>query len=143
MLHDGETRRPCLTQDITLRCVDENGQSMILSATFGYDAADPFAVSTTFRTQWSEVVWTFARELLFGGLTNPTGDGDVHVWPCLDSEGNAIAIIEFSSPDGELLVQAPGIEISTFLSRTYTQVPAGTESSHVDVDDLIHQLLAV
>ncbi|HEY9566117.1 MAG TPA: SsgA family sporulation/cell division regulator [Nocardioides sp.] len=148
MLHDGEAQSTSqqidhrISQDIVLSCVDADGRTMALTTTFGYAPSDPFAVTTTFRTQWCEVVWTFARELLSQGQTEPTGDGDVHIWPCLDADGRAIVIIELTSPDGELLVQAPAREVSGFLGRTTALVPIGTESAHIDVDDLIHHLLA-
>jgi hypothetical protein len=139
MLHDGE----CITHQIPLRCVDTAGQTMTLNADFGYDSEDPFAVSMTFRTGSYEVVWNFARELLITGLTDPAGEGDVYVWPCLDPEGRPIVVIELSSPDGELLVQGPARDVSDFVAHTTAAVPVGTESDHIDVDDLIDQLFAV
>ncbi|WP_162250913.1 MULTISPECIES: SsgA family sporulation/cell division regulator [unclassified Nocardioides] len=132
-----------VTQEITMRCVDADGETVVLEATLGYDAADPYAVTATFRTEICEVVWTFARDLLTRGLTDPTGEGDVHVWPCLDANGRAVVIIELCSPDGELLVQAPTTEITKFVNRTLARVPVGTESTRIDVDELIDQLLAV
>ncbi|KQY64835.1 hypothetical protein ASD66_10625 [Nocardioides sp. Root151] len=126
-----------------MRCVDADGETVVLEATLGYDAADPYAVTATFRTEICEVVWTFARDLLTRGLTDPTGEGDVHVWPCLDANGRAVVIIELCSPDGELLVQAPTTEITKFVNRTLARVPVGTESTRIDVDELIDQLLAV
>ncbi|NYG57364.1 hypothetical protein BJ980_000287 [Nocardioides daedukensis] len=149
MLNDGESRSTSqqidhqISQDIVLRCVDADGRTMALTTTFGYAPSDPFAVTATFRTAWREVVWTFARELLSQGQNEPAGDGDVHIWPCLDAEGRAIVIIELASPDGELLVQAPARDVSAFLGRTHALVPNGTESAHIDVDDLIDQLLAI
>ena len=72
--------------------------------------------------------WTFARDLLLDGLYEPTGDGDVHVWPCLDSDGHAVVIIELCSPDGEALVQMRTGELSAFNERVTKAVPAGEES---------------
>jgi hypothetical protein len=131
-----------VTQDVTMECVDAAGTITTLDATLGYNPADPYAVTTTFRTSGGSVVWTFARELLSRGLTTPTGEGDVHVWPCLDSAGRAVVIIELSSPDGELIAQAPTADIYRFVSRSLALVPAGLESAYVDVDALIERLLA-
>ena len=61
--------------------------------------------------------WTFGRDLLCEGLYEPSGDGDVHVWPCLDSDGHAVVIIELCSPDGEALVQAKTGDLSVFVER--------------------------
>ena len=131
-----------ISQDITMDCVDVSGLVTSLDATLGYDPADPYAVTATFRTGAGSVVWTFARELLSRGLTTPTGEGDVHVWPCLDTAGRAVVIIELSSPDGELVAQAPTQDVYRFVSRSLASVPAGLESAYVDMDHLIGQLLA-
>ena len=131
-----------VSQDIKMECVDAAGTITTLDASLGYDPADPFAVTATFRTSGGSVVWTFARELLSRGLTTPTGDGDVHVWPCLDSLGRAVVIVELTSPDGELIVQAPTVDVYRFVTRSLAVVPAGMEGSYVDIDNLIEQLLA-
>ena len=132
-----------LAQDIEMDCVDAAGQSMKLDASLGYQPSDPYAVAVTFRTPGGDVVWTFARELLARGLAAPAGEGDVHVWPCLSSDGRAVIIIELRSPDGELLVQAPALEITAFVNQSIALVPEGAESSQFDIDELIGQLLAV
>jgi hypothetical protein len=54
-----------------------------------------------------------------------------------------VVIIELRSPDGELLVQAPALEVNAFVNQTLTLVPEGTESSQFDIDELIGQLFAV
>ena len=56
------------------------------------------AATTVFMTGTNTVRWTFGRELLCEGLYEPSGDGDVHVWPCLDSDGRAVVIIEPAPP---------------------------------------------
>lgn len=131
-----------VTEDVTLDCVDGAGQTMTLPGQLGYSSADPYAVTTTFRTAGGDVVWTFARDLMVRGLTAPAGDGDVHVWPCLDAEGNAVMIVELRSPDGELLVQVPTKDLYRFVNRTLASVPLGTEGEHLDLDMLIGQLMA-
>lgn len=139
--HD-DTVSGTVRQEIVLECVDADGQAMTLAAELGFDPADPYAVTATFRTTGGDVIWTFARELLSRGLTAPAGEGDVHVWPCLDAAGRAVVIIELSSPDGELLVQAPSKDLNEFVSRTLVAVPHGSESDFMDVDQLIGQLLS-
>ncbi|MBD8869793.1 SsgA family sporulation/cell division regulator [Nocardioides sp. MJB4] len=114
---------------------------MTLAAELGYCPDDPYAVTATFKSPGGDVLWTFARDLLARGLTDPVGDGDVHVWPCLDTSGRAVVIVELHSPEGELLVQGSTHEITRFVNRTLALVPAGLESDRVDVDQLIDQLL--
>jgi hypothetical protein len=143
MMQDFNTYSGSVIQPVSMDCVDADGQAITLDAELGYHPGDPYAVTATFRTPGGDVVWMFARELLAAGLTAPAGDGDVHVWPCLDATGRAVVIIELNSPDGELLVQAPTKDIYRFVNRTLAAVPAGSESDYVDVDMLINQLLEV
>ena len=125
---------------MTLELVDANGASTPLETELVYDPSDPFAVTAAFMTVAGRVEWTFGRDLLIGGMYEPTGDGDVHVWPCLDGDARSVVIIELCSPDGEALVQARAAEMSAFVERMTTAVPPGTET--VDVDAAIAAILA-
>lgn len=126
-----------VTQPVTLELIDPTGAVTPIEAELQYDPSDPYAVTTVFMTGTSQVRWTFGRELLLEGLYEPTGDGDVHVWPCLDSDGHAVVIIELCSPDGEALVQARTGDLSTFVDRMCKAVEPGTESDHLDLDSAI------
>ena len=141
MMQDRNTFSGSVTQSVSMDCVDSSGQAMSLEAELGYYPADPYAVTATFRTSGGDVVWTFARELIIGGLTAPAGEGDVHVWPCVDSAGRSMVIIELNSPDGELLVQVPNKDLYRFVNRTLSAVPLGGEADFIDLDLLIMQLV--
>ena len=81
--------------------------------------------------------------MLTQGLFEPSGDGDVHVWPCLDDTGHAVVIIEaLCSPDGEALVQARTGDVQRFVERVNALVPAGDEATLLDVDGAIAAILA-
>jgi hypothetical protein len=121
-------------QTLPLELVDAEGGAATLEADFGYDPADPFAVTAVFKTSAGAVSWTFGRELLVHGTFEPTGDGDVHVWPCLAADGAAVVIIELSSPEGEVLVQASSRDLAGFVSAMLRSVPLGQESAVVDID---------
>jgi hypothetical protein len=131
-----------VTQSLTLELIDQTGAVTPIDAELHYDPRDPYAVTTVFITGTTTVRWTFGRQLLSDGLYEPSGDGDVHVWPCLDSEGRAVVIIELCSPDGEALVQARTGDLSTFVERMSQLVEPGTESAHVDVDAAIDAIFA-
>ncbi len=131
-----------ITEQLQLEFVDTEGLSTPLVAEFEYNPADPFAVSILFTDEPAPVRWTFARELLIEGFYEPTGDGDVHVWPCLNSEGSAVVILELSSPSGEVLVQISSRELSNFIHQMVAMVPPGSEDSMIDLDAEIGQLLA-
>ncbi len=131
-----------VTETVQLEFVDPQGDATSIEADLVYDPVDPYAVTMIFRTGVQEVHWTFGRELLVGGRYEPTGDGDVHVWPCLSSEGSAVVIIELCSPDGELLVQAAARHVDHFIGAMLRSVPDGQESAFVDFDGELSQLLA-
>lgn len=130
-----------VTQSLTLELIDPTGGVTPIEAELHYDPRDPYAVTTVFMTGASQVRWTFGRDLLCEGLYEPSGDGDVHVWPCLDADGHAVVIIELCSPDGEALVQARTDVLSSFVDRMSKAVQPGSESAHLDVDGAIDRIL--
>ena len=121
--------------------VSGEAQSELLEGELVFDPADPYAISMNLEARSGTVTWTFARELLEQGLYSPSGDGDVQVWPCLSGSGDAVVIIELSSPDGTALLQAPSRTVHDFVARTLEVVPAGAESAHLALDTLISKLL--
>ncbi|MBB4686952.1 SsgA family sporulation/cell division regulator [Amycolatopsis jiangsuensis] len=105
-----------------------------------FHAGEPFAVTVAFRTErgrWIE--WTFARELLATGLTEPSGIGDVRIRPDL-SEDEELLTMEIESPDGYASFELEREDIRTFLESSYELVPLGAESEHFDVDRLIEEI---
>lgn len=131
-----------VTQPVTVELIDASGAATPIEAELQYDPKDPYAVTTVFMTGSSQVRWTFGRDLLTEGLYEPSGDGDVHVWPCLDSDGHAVVIIELCSPDGEALVQAKTGDLSGFVERMSKTVPLGAESEHINMDAAIAAIFA-
>jgi hypothetical protein len=136
------TNAPIVTESIQLEFVAPEGEATSIAAELVYDPADPFAVTMVCQAESQEVAWTFGRELLLEGRYEPVGDGDVHVWPCLSAEGDAVVIIELCSPDGEVLVQTGTRTVNVFLAAMLASVPAGQESVHVDFDDELAQILS-
>lgn len=128
--------------DVTVECMDASGGLHHLDTRLGYQAVDAYAVSMTFLTATGDLTWTFARDLLLRGVGSPVGDGDVHVCPALDVDGAAVVLIELSSPDGHLILQARTKDVTDFLDRSLRVVPAGEEGAHLDLDALVGQLLA-
>lgn len=115
------------------------GAAPSLGAEFRYDPADPFAVSMDLESIYGPVRWTFARELILNGRFEPTGDGDVHIWPCLDADGAAVVIVELHSPDGAVVLQLPSRAVHEFASFSLEAVPEGAEQH--DIDAWIEQIL--
>jgi Streptomyces sporulation and cell division protein, SsgA len=130
-----------ITRALTFELIGADGTVVPLVAELRYDEHDPYAVSACFRSGETHVRWVFARDLLAVGTYDPSGDGDIHIYPSLDASGRAVTIIELSSPDGEAIMQARTDELRDFLARTEAMVATGSESSHVDVDVVLAQIL--
>src|SRR5680860_517868 len=105
---------PTLAQSVTLELLDATGTPKLVVAELRYELSDPYAVTIAFMVDESPVSWTFGRDLLTMGLDlyTPSGDGDVHVWPCFDPSGRAVVIIELTSPDGAALLRATARDLS-------------------------------
>ncbi len=135
-----------VTAVLQLRLVVPGSTAMAVRAGMHFEASDPYAVSVAFHTGAPEhdggdvVEWTFARQLLTDGVVGPVGEGDVQVWPSASS-GHPIACLALSSPSGKALFEVPLADLVEFLGRTYTAVPTGGESAHVDVDAELALLL--
>jgi hypothetical protein len=130
-----------LSQHIMLACYDTCGRTVDVPTTMSYRHTDPYAVTLTFHSDAGDVEWVVGRPLLRQGLSSPCGDGDVRMYPSIDTDDRPIAVLDFRSPDGRLITEAPHDELQGFLTRTFAVVPAGTESDHLDMDALIEELL--
>jgi hypothetical protein len=75
-------------------------------------------------------------------MLEPTGDGDVHVWSCLDDRGLATLVVELCSPAGDALVQFRPDDVESFVERMHTVVPQGDETAHLDIDGMIAEIMA-
>ena len=131
-----------ITEAMQMEFVDNEGTSTPLAASFEFSTTDPYAVSILFHGEPTPVRWTFARDLLIEGFYEPTGDGDVHVWPCLSAEGNAVVILELNSPSGEVLIQVSSRAVSTFIHQMLELVPQGSEGDLLDFDTELTELLS-
>jgi hypothetical protein len=130
--------------ETSLRLVTPDATALPVRASLRYDPDDPYAVHLVFHpasTGGEPVSWSFARELLVSGLDEPTGSGDVRVWPWVSLRGDFVALA-LSSPDGNALFEVPRTIVVRFLRSTYVAVPHGRESDHLDVDAAINRLLA-
>lgn len=107
-----------------------------------YDPADPYAVTAVFHGDDEPVQWLLGRDLLHEGTRMATGRGDVHVWPSLGPTGDWVVVVELTSPDGRVMVQAERDAVDAFLEASARLVPYGAESAYCDVDTLIADLLA-
>jgi hypothetical protein len=126
---------------VQLRLVVADADAVPLPVNLRYSATDPYAVRAVFSGDGMEVEWVFARDLLRHGLSNPTGDGDVHVWPSWGT-GRELLMISLTSPDGQAVLEASADDVRSFLDRTTAVVPDGQESDFLDLDAALTRLLA-
>lgn len=142
MDHTRSTAPDAVSQVMTVELPSGPENSTTLQAELGYTAFDPYAATIRFLTGETEVAWTFGRDLLIDGLSEPTGLGDVHLQPCLDPRGHAAVTIELSSPGGVALIQARRNDLREFVEQMTTLVRPGTESQHMNVDATVAAILA-
>ena len=143
----GQTMNNTVSAEIGLRLVVPQQTIVPLVASLSYSTEDPYATRIAFHVGLDEPVeWIFARELLAKGVEERTGLGDVQVWPASESADGVpgqVLNLELSSPFGQAHFEAPVQEVSDFLVRTYEFVPEGEETSRVDVEagllDLLRQ----
>jgi hypothetical protein len=141
-----------ISAELGLRLVVPQQTIVPLVASMFYSGSDPYAVRMAFHVGTDEPVeWIFARDLLAAGIESRQGEGDVHVWPSPGSSdldltgapesGEKVLNIELSSPFGQAHFEAPAQAMSAFLRRTYQIVPAGQETSHIDIEAELNDLL--
>ncbi|WP_372343918.1 SsgA family sporulation/cell division regulator [Streptomyces sp. KL116D] len=130
-----------IEQAVEARLVAAAPRMASIPATLRYDVRDPFAVCMAFPApatlEGVEVCWTFARELLAGGVSESVGSGDVRVRPY----GYDRTVLEFHAVEGTAIVHVRTGELRQFLDDTTRLVPAGDEGLHVDVDGDLAELL--
>jgi hypothetical protein len=116
-------------------------RSTPVAAKLTYRTDDPFAVHMDFHLGTSSTVhWVFARELLTEGVFRPCGHGDVRVWPSR-AGARTLLCLALSSPDGDVLLEAPAGPVSAWLERTMRAVPPGEEDGGPDLDAALTALL--
>ncbi|MEU1598506.1 SsgA family sporulation/cell division regulator [Streptomyces sp. NPDC005708] len=112
-----------------------------MRAEFRFDADDPLVVAVTFLPKDEPpVTWHISRELLYGGLVEASGTGDVQVWPLRVHRRWMVRIrLECRGRAAQFEVDLRAVE--DWLHETYTAVPMGEELNGVDWDAVVADLL--
>ena len=144
-----------ISAELGLGLVGPERRIVPLTAGLSYNCADPYAVRMAFDIGTDRPVeWILARDLLAAALHGSEGLGDVRAWPSAAScdpdvvaigggaAGNAILNIAMSSPYGQAQFEVSAKAIEDFLQRTYQLVAAGQESSYLDFDAELTDLLS-
>jgi hypothetical protein len=132
---------PTVSADLGLSLVVPEHGAVPLMAGLHYCTDDPYAIRMAFHVGTDEPVeWIFSRELLAAGMDGPAGEGDVHVWPGTE-HGLGVLNVALSSPFGHAHFEAPMSAIADFLTRTFEVIPAGHESTFINIDTELDELL--
>jgi hypothetical protein len=129
-----------VSSDLDLTLVMDDDRTLRVPSTLLYSADHPFAVTTVFRTADGDVTWVFGRDLLDDGLIEPSGEGDVTVWPAVHG-GRAVVCLALASPAGSALLHLDAGALRAFLDESYDLVPMGEEGEHLDIDAALAELL--
>ncbi|WP_181442385.1 SsgA family sporulation/cell division regulator [Streptomyces tateyamensis] len=114
--------------------------SIPVPARLRYRSREPYTVYLDSHIDLPEpVTWALSREILLGGLTAPTGLGDVSVFPGTGGEADSV-FVSLRGRDTTALLRARADVLHAFLRWTACVVPPGLESEHFDVDTLLGRL---
>jgi hypothetical protein len=129
-----------ITERLTAYLVIGRETGLDFTITASYDQRDPYAVRLTFPVNTPDgypLTWVFGRQLIDEGLAGPTGDGDVHLWPC----GPDLVMLELRSAGGFAQIALAVRQLRSFLFLSYAEIPPGYESAYVEIDRLLHDLM--
>jgi len=123
----------------------------VFGGLFSYDVNDPLAVVLTIYTNsnYGNIEWVFARELLRDGLLREAGFGDVQVHPTVfvhDKRYDKFIMFTFIGLDSdglenEMSIAIPRDTIVQFVERIYYVVPECAEIEHIDAQMTIDNIL--
>lgn len=125
-----------------MELIDETSETTTFTVEWSYTTSRPLEVTATFPARPEPVDWTFSRDLLADGLREPSGHGDVVVWPEHTDEPEPKVRIWLRTPSGEAELRAAIAELGGFLAATWQIIPAGAEYDHLDVDTVLEWLFA-
>lgn len=132
---------PTIVRDeIGMQLIVSGDKTVAINSTFDYAASEPYSIRASFQTVDGAVDWVFSRDIIAQALVEPAGDGDVSAW--VEGEGtDSVFCLQLTSPSGQALMETKTELVRDFLNRTFTIVPAGSESQMLNLDFLIERLL--
>ncbi|RPE37965.1 sporulation and cell division protein SsgA [Streptomyces sp. Ag109_O5-1] len=132
-----------VAHELPVQFVVSHDLAVPMHAALRYEADDPYAVRAVFQPlgEGAAVEWFFSRDMMTQALREHTGHGDVRMWPAVGS-GREVVYIALHAPAGSALLAFPAQGVESFLRETWSAVAPGTESSRLDLDAELTQLLA-
>jgi hypothetical protein len=117
-----------------------SGEQHELSVMLAYDRKEPYEARVLFPAGLEHLDLALARDLLADGLAGPATYGCIRVWPNHDRYW--AVRIGWTTPAGQVRVEAPATVVAHFLNLTYHLVPQGSEPPRTDIDAVIAAILA-
>lgn len=110
-------------------------------AEFRFDPAAPLIVSATFTpARGAGVTWRIGRELLYQGLYEESGEGDIQIWPVQEADAD-VAWLRLESKASSAILELPVPAMAAWLEATYALVSAEDETDTLDWDGFMADLL--
>jgi len=117
-----------------------HGQETPLLTRWSYRSDDPFAVMMSIsRPSGRWIDWLLSRDLLIEGLAGPAGIGDVRLAPFTDEEFDVLEV-RIGDDQGFASLEFDRDLIERFLEASFDIVPAGDESTVIDVEAEIEKI---
>lgn len=125
---------PCSMRSLslTIHTIPEPKIRVSLKAEFHYAVADPLTVLVELHASPSDVVsWVISRDLLYDGTTEPSGLGDVRLWPSV-SGTRRVMYMKLEAHGTSCLLEMDSEPLEKWLLETFALVHPGTELCDVD-----------
>ncbi|MGW0087181.1 SsgA family sporulation/cell division regulator [Streptomyces sp. NPDC003393] len=112
-----------------------------IKAVLLFDSTAPLTVSVTFRSGGEPpVTWCISRELLYWGLFEASGTGDVRLWPTTVN-GHDVVHMLLECGGKSALFHLDRDSLKCWLDDTYDLVGSAEELAEVDWDVVVRQLV--
>lgn len=126
-----------ISWSLTLHLADEGGTR---TSTFRYRTWEPFSVTLTLPLDEGAVEFEFSRELLIDGTRELTGEGRIDMQPhYVDPDLVTFRVFEVGRWHE---FYARRDDVDGFIDATCELVPLYRAAERLDLDALVHQLLA-
>jgi len=129
-----------ISHQLQMEIIGETSETTTFTAEWSYTTSRPLEVTATFPAQPESVTWTFSRDMLADGLREPSGHGDIVVWPEHADDTEPMVRIWLRTPGGDAELRAAIADMNRFLTATWQIIPAGAEYDHLDVDTVLERL---
>ena len=136
---DGTKR---LSIELVIHVVISETEGIPARVRLSYGPTEPLTVRLDFCDSPANAPpWMLSRDLLCAGLRVPSGEGAVRVWPPCSCHGSKAVRIALRGRSEAAVLYVPAAEFGAWLDKTFAAVPPGTETDHLDLDEILERVL--